>query len=83
MGESFSEDRAPITQEPIPGSQEIETDIRNIVDKYKGEELIKQLTSYCASSLIEVMFIKDPNPSPLWRLGRDKLELLGRLSAGL
>jgi hypothetical protein len=83
MGESLPEDLVvPITQEPLPATEEIEQNIRNIIRNHQGEELVRELTIYVGLSLIEVVLTKDPRPKPaalLWK-DQEKVETLGRLS---
>lgn len=57
-------------------SQELENDLRALVERYKGEELIKELAVFVMATLFEVEFTHDRNPKPLFALGTEKTEQL-------
>jgi hypothetical protein len=85
VGELFSRDEqgASITSEPLPDVEEIREDIGKIVEKYRGQELIEQFTSYHIAGLIEVIFENDPTHTRLEHLKPEQVQLLKMLVPGL
>jgi|GEM_PF-6910695 len=81
MGEGFSEDRRPITRQRIISAEEVEGDIRERIGRYSGEALIKELTSYCLQTVVEVVMTKHHQPHRIGRLDEDEAELLRELSS--
>lgn len=80
MGEGFSESRVPITQQPAIAANEVEHEIRSRVDKYSGEELVKELTAYCLQTVVEVVMTKNSQPTRIERLDNEEIALLRELS---
>ncbi len=73
----------PINEHVIISSREVETGVRDRLEKYQGEELVSQLVDYVMLNVIEVVLTKDPEPSRLERLEDGTVSLLTKLTPGL
>lgn len=72
--------KEPINAISAIDPQEIETDIRQRVSKYQGEELIKSLVEYMVLTIVELEFTGDPNPRPLSMLKGERVQNLKHLT---
>jgi hypothetical protein len=88
MGEPYptgesSIEPVSIADQPLFDAGEIESAIRERVEKYCGERLVKEIVDYMILSLIEVVMTKDPHPVRLERLDEDRQNTIKGLAPGV
>lgn len=84
MGEIFDDEyRVPITDQPVISSAEVESEIRSIVGRYSGEDLIAALTAHCLETVVEVVMTKYQSPRRIERLADDDIALLRELPGNI
>jgi hypothetical protein len=80
-GELEGPSSVPINQQPAINTADVEHEIRARVNKYSGEELVRELTTYCLQSIVEVVMTCGPNPRQIGRLDDTEIALLREMSS--
>jgi hypothetical protein len=73
----------PINQQEAISADEVEKSIRERVERLSGDELVQSLVDYIMLTVMEVEFLKDPAPRPLWALNSHKVEVTQELTRAI
>lgn len=71
MEGGFSTNQAPRSQANL-NKRELESSVRSLVERYQGEELVKEVTIFIMLTFFEIDFQNDPNPQSLYSLGSER-----------